>query len=322
MLCCLFAGWSFRRSVGLHASRPSQTVALVGVPYSEHSSWLELRQCVERLRPRQIIPTVNAATRSQQQALVDRFADLMDLSRDRGRMDFYLLAAAPGAGCLSAPAAASPAGVVAPQAAAAAAAESSAVVASHAIAPVWSGVAAPQAIGPASPGMGSPCACAPATPHARAAVAAPAAGRISAAAMAAQPAGAGSEQQGGVCAAASVEGVSTASVEVSSTTMDEYLPSQPVPPLPPPQQQQQQQQWDAFGSNEGGACFDLSSVDMQEQQRLLADAERRQRLKKSLQAAHGKAAAQKQRGRSRVLAASQGVGKRRASILSKGAHSS
>lgn len=71
--------------------RPCDMVTLVGVPYSEHSSWLELRQCVGRLRPKRLVPTVNAVNRSEQDALVDRFADLMDLSACRSRIDAYLV---------------------------------------------------------------------------------------------------------------------------------------------------------------------------------------------------------------------------------------
>jgi len=97
--CTLLSGWSYRRSGGVTVQRPSQSVALVGIPYSEHSSWHDLRQCVATLRPKRLIPTVNAATRSQQEALVDRFADLMDLSCNKGRIDAYLVRSTPaGAG--------------------------------------------------------------------------------------------------------------------------------------------------------------------------------------------------------------------------------
>jgi hypothetical protein len=64
---------------------------LLSVPYSEHSSWNDLRACVKALRPAKIVPTVNAHDATAAAAIVDRFADLMDLSRHRGRMDRYLI---------------------------------------------------------------------------------------------------------------------------------------------------------------------------------------------------------------------------------------
>ena len=48
------------------------------------------RECVRALRPRRLIPTVDAADAAASRAVVDRFADLMDLSADRSRLDCYL----------------------------------------------------------------------------------------------------------------------------------------------------------------------------------------------------------------------------------------
>jgi DNA cross-link repair 1A protein len=116
-------GWTSRRGPGLPCWREGRA-AVYGVPYSEHSSWADLRACVAALRPRRIVPTVGAATPAQARAVVDRFADLMDLRGDRSRLDRWLLAgaaaaageqvegvgvpgapAAAGAGCSAAPAA-------------------------------------------------------------------------------------------------------------------------------------------------------------------------------------------------------------------------
>jgi DNA cross-link repair 1A protein len=49
------------------------------------------RDCVRALRPKRLVPTVNADSPAKSRAIVDRFADLMDLSGDRSRLDCYLL---------------------------------------------------------------------------------------------------------------------------------------------------------------------------------------------------------------------------------------
>ena len=53
------AGWCYRKGGGLSV-REAGSVLSVGVPYSEHSSFEELRGCVKALRPRRVVPTVNA----------------------------------------------------------------------------------------------------------------------------------------------------------------------------------------------------------------------------------------------------------------------
>lgn len=52
------AGWSFKKN-GLQV-RKEGCVTIYGIPYSEHSSYAELRDCIRLLRPKRIIPTVNA----------------------------------------------------------------------------------------------------------------------------------------------------------------------------------------------------------------------------------------------------------------------
>ncbi|KAG2453743.1 hypothetical protein HYH02_001954 [Chlamydomonas schloesseri] len=86
-------GWTFRRKGGVSVWREGD-VSILGVPYSEHSSWTDLCDAVSQLRPRRVVPTVNAATPAHRRSLVDRFAHLMDLSTDRSRLDVYLARAA------------------------------------------------------------------------------------------------------------------------------------------------------------------------------------------------------------------------------------
>ncbi|KAL2939502.1 DNA cross-link repair protein SNM1 [Bienertia sinuspersici] len=68
-------GWTFSESVGnqLDLIKPNSkgNIQIYGVPYSEHSSFTELQEFVQFLRPNKIIPTVNianAANREKQQS--------------------------------------------------------------------------------------------------------------------------------------------------------------------------------------------------------------------------------------------------------------
>ncbi len=54
-----------------------------------HNTHTDLQDCVKVLRPRCIIPTVNAPDAAAARAIVDRFACFMDLTRDRRRLDAY-----------------------------------------------------------------------------------------------------------------------------------------------------------------------------------------------------------------------------------------
>ncbi|KAK9826872.1 hypothetical protein WJX81_002566 [Elliptochloris bilobata] len=86
-------GWTFRKSGGLEVRREG-CATIYGVPYSEHSNFEELRDCVRTLHPSRLVPTVNAANMTASRAMVDKFADLMDLRKDRSRLDHYLRPAA------------------------------------------------------------------------------------------------------------------------------------------------------------------------------------------------------------------------------------
>ena len=115
-------GWSYRRS-GAVDRRDYGAVSMVGLPYSEHSSFPELRACVRALRPRRLIPTVNAGDAAARRALVDLLADCMDLSGDRSRLDAYLTRRPPPPLCALGTAEAAAAGADVAGAGAAAAAE-------------------------------------------------------------------------------------------------------------------------------------------------------------------------------------------------------
>jgi len=82
-------GWAFSRG-GRPKLWKQGPVSLLSAPYSEHSSWTELRGCVRALRPRRLVPTVGSETPAKARALVDLFADLMDTRHDRSRIRFYL----------------------------------------------------------------------------------------------------------------------------------------------------------------------------------------------------------------------------------------
>eukprot|EP00397_Hematodinium_sp_SG-2012_P004142 GEMP01004153.1.p1 GENE.GEMP01004153.1~~GEMP01004153.1.p1 ORF type:complete len:1242 (+),score=270.45 GEMP01004153.1:88-3813(+) len=63
---------------------------LYGVPYSEHSSFIELVDLVKTLKPKKIVPTVNASTSEQRDALLKLFRPYMDRSADKGCIEYYL----------------------------------------------------------------------------------------------------------------------------------------------------------------------------------------------------------------------------------------
>jgi len=85
-------GWSFgKNSRSLVSSRVSaHGVVVASAPYSEHSSYEEIRECVKALRPKRVIPTVNAETSAQRQKLVEKeLIGFLDLKEDKRRIDAY-----------------------------------------------------------------------------------------------------------------------------------------------------------------------------------------------------------------------------------------
>ncbi|CAM9368639.1 unnamed protein product, partial [Choristocarpus tenellus] len=63
--------------------------SMYSVPYSEHSSFTELQDFVRALKPRAIIPTVNATSTASVERMLSHFLGFMDLSRDKKRIDSY-----------------------------------------------------------------------------------------------------------------------------------------------------------------------------------------------------------------------------------------
>ncbi len=93
VLPCSFAGWTFTKKQATEGYKAwtenGGRTRLYAVPYSEHSSYSELRAFVHTVRPRQIIPTVNAMERNGRERLVAHFLSDMDLSRDPNRIECY-----------------------------------------------------------------------------------------------------------------------------------------------------------------------------------------------------------------------------------------
>lgn len=86
----MHAGWGYTKS-GVKKRQQDDTLCY-SIPYSEHSSWVELRECVKAFRPKQLIPTVNVSDTASFDRMIAKFADLMDLSESRKHIDRFFVA--------------------------------------------------------------------------------------------------------------------------------------------------------------------------------------------------------------------------------------
>eukprot|EP00892_Ulva_mutabilis_P010311 jgi/Ulvmu1/7652/UM038_0081.1 len=82
-------GWGYQKS-GIKKRVQNGTLCY-SIPYSEHSSWPELRRCVKAFAPKRLIPTVNVGDKARFDGMVAKFADLMDLRESKGHIDRFLI---------------------------------------------------------------------------------------------------------------------------------------------------------------------------------------------------------------------------------------
>ncbi|XP_036428597.1 DNA cross-link repair 1A protein [Colossoma macropomum] len=70
-------GWTFTQSGDVNNIQPEvkDDISIYGIPYSEHSSYLELKRFVQWLQPLKIIPTVNVGSWSSRKAMEKYFRE-------------------------------------------------------------------------------------------------------------------------------------------------------------------------------------------------------------------------------------------------------
>lgn len=67
-------GWTFSKGgrVRVWWQRGPLPTGLMSVPYSEHSSWVDLCDCVKSLRPKRLVPTVGVETQAKFKAMIEK----------------------------------------------------------------------------------------------------------------------------------------------------------------------------------------------------------------------------------------------------------
>ncbi|KAL6094992.1 dclre1a [Pungitius sinensis] len=79
-------GWTFSQQVeSVDGIRPqiSGNISIYGIPYSEHSSFLEMKRFVQWLRPLKIIPTVNNGSWDSRKAMEQCFSEWLTETRTK-----------------------------------------------------------------------------------------------------------------------------------------------------------------------------------------------------------------------------------------------
>lgn len=61
--------------ISLIFSRQRLHIGLAGIPYSEHSSYLEMKRFVQWLKPQKIIPTVNVGSSKSRNTMEKYFKE-------------------------------------------------------------------------------------------------------------------------------------------------------------------------------------------------------------------------------------------------------
>ena len=80
----------FQSDVAKIRERSYGNLSHIAVPYSEHSSFSELKEFVSFCKPHKIVPTVDCSTQARVDAQIALFKDDMNHSRDRSTLVPFL----------------------------------------------------------------------------------------------------------------------------------------------------------------------------------------------------------------------------------------
>lgn len=91
LYCFRPSGWSFTKNTNVQSLKPSVygNVSIYGVPYSEHSSFSELEEFVQFLRPKRLIPTVNCDDEQNVRKMIGLLDRYTEHSTNKSKISFY-----------------------------------------------------------------------------------------------------------------------------------------------------------------------------------------------------------------------------------------